>query len=318
MAALTLTSRPYATLDDFYLMKALLIAGKRANPTTGFHMGDLNWWLFYDASGIPTSEKARLWELGGKLIGWTWVNPHRGDFDMVMHPDYRGSAHEAEIILQTVDTLSAHVLAQPSKLDDAGEPQQRTISAYAFRDETARIAFLESLGFTGADFTIDFVQDIRRELPAPQLPDGFHFLDRMELAYADQRADVHLHAFQPQSKMNADYYRHFMTSPDYDPELDVVVVAPDGRFASFVMAWIDPDNRLSIFEPVGTRGEMQRRGLGRAAQLEALRRLKQRGVETALVATWADDKGNIAFYESAGFRSCNMQRVYTKVLNPAG
>jgi ribosomal protein S18 acetylase RimI-like enzyme len=54
--------------------------------------------------------------------------------------------------------------------------------------------------------------------------------------------------------------------------------------------------------------------LGRAALHEGLRRLKARGVETALVETGADDEGNIAFYQEAGFRITNRLLAYEKAI----
>jgi mycothiol synthase len=107
-----------------------------------------------------------------------------------------------------------------------------------------------------------------------------------------------------------------MTAPDYQPELDVVVVAPDSRFASFAMCWIDPETDIGSFEPVGTRDEFQRRGLGRATMLEGMRRMKARGMTVATVLTWTKDAGNVAFYESLGFEQTNMLRKYTRNLAP--
>jgi len=57
-------------------------------------------------------------------------------------------------------------------------------------------------------------------------------------------------------------------------------------------------------EPVGVREDHRRRGLGRAASLHALRRLRAAGAETALVGSRGDDAYPIprALYESIGFR----------------
>jgi mycothiol synthase len=156
-----------------------------------------------------------------------------------------------------------------------------------------------------------FTQPLNGSLPAPELPDGFRFVPAMLYEDADQRADVHYNAFNP-SRMTGDFYRRFMTAPGYNPELDIVTVAPDGRFASFAMGWIDPANKLSVFEPVGTRSEFQHKGLGKATLREGLRRLKARGVETATVCAHATNASNIAFYESAGFKLVNRVYGYSK------
>src|SRR5262245_26323549 len=105
----------------------------------------------------------------------------------------------------------------------------------------------------------------------------------MRAEYADRRADVHFSAFSPGSRMTPEAYRHFMTAPSYDPALDTVVVAPDGRFAAFTMGWTS--NHLGQVEPVGTRAELRRRGLGKAVLLEGLRRFKDRGIQQVLVNT---------------------------------
>jgi GNAT superfamily N-acetyltransferase len=67
------------------------------------------------------------------------------------------------------------------------------------------------------------------------------------------------------------------------------------------MAWVDEPSRSGQLEPVGTRPHFWRRGLGRVANVEALRRMRERGVEVAGVNTWAGHASNIPFYESCGF-----------------
>ncbi len=305
-----LTSRLYARADDLDAMKDLLREAKRVYPYAGIHIGDLDWWVFYDTSGVPLQDKVRLWFREEQLVAWTWTNWTRGDFDLLVHPTLRGTPEQDAVLRQTIDDLSAYIRQHPPEGADAP-----AITAYTDEDEHASIALLEHLGFSRSDHMINFAQDIRGDLPAPQLPPGFTFLQRMSAEHVEQRAAVHKDAFQPHSKMTPDYYRGFMQAPGYDPELDIVAVAPDGTFAAFAMGWLDTSNRLSVFEPVGTRYEYHRRGLGRAVLLAGLRRLKARGVETALVSCDADEPGNVTFYQSAGFTICNRVLAFEKTLD---
>jgi len=43
--------------------------------------------------------------------------------------------------------------------------------------------------------------------------------------------------------------------------LDLVAVAPDGAFTSFCIAWFDEQNRIGMFERVGTHPAHSQRGL---------------------------------------------------------
>ncbi len=101
-------------------------------------------------------------------------------------------------------------------------------------------------------------------------------------------------------------------SPVYDCEHDIIVVAPDGRVAAFCVFWLDPVNKVGLFEPVGTHPDFQRKGMGRALMLESLRRVKAQGMETAIVCADHDNAAAQRLYESVGFRMVNRLRLYAK------
>lgn len=304
---MTTNPRPYAGESDLTRMKQLLIAGKLASPFSAYvHPGDLDWWVYYDTSGEPLTERVWLWEDADRLLGWVFIWPGYSEFDIYAHPAVRAT-QTARIL----DWMEIH-LPQMTQAHTSGMPEEIAVAAYA--DDDLMISLLEGRGYRGAPQFVSFSRSLDADLPVPRLPDGFRFLERMDAAYTEQRSAVHASAFTrlnpdgsvaSRSKMTPDYYQRFMQAPGYDPDLDVVVVAPDGSFAAFVMAWADSTIKIGEFEPVGTHHDYQRRGLGRAALIEAMRRLRQRGIETATVMTWAKDEGNIAFYQSAGFALCN-------------
>jgi ribosomal protein S18 acetylase RimI-like enzyme len=107
-------------------------------------------------------------------------------------------------------------------------------------------------------------------------------------------------------------FRRFMQSPVYNGERDVVAVAPDGRFATFCIFWLDPVNKVGLFEPVGAHPDFQKKGLGKAALSEGLRRMKTSGMETAIVCAEVDNEAAVRLYESAGFRTANKFCMYVK------
>ena len=82
--------------------------------------------------------------------------------------------------------------------------------------------------------------------------------------------------------------------------LDLVAVAPDGAFASFCTAWFDEQNRIGMFEPVGTHPAHRQHGLGKAVVTEGLRWLQALGATEAYVGTSTRPAPN-RLYESVGF-----------------
>jgi mycothiol synthase len=217
--------------------------------------------------------------------------PSAGAMDLVIHPRWSGSPAEAQM------------------LDEAlAIPDVSGLKMFVFADNTPRRHLLNLRGVSGESCRVHFGQSLS-DIPVPALPDGFRFLERQADDYAKQRAALHAEAFTP-SSMTADKYRALMQAPGYDPMLDVVIASPDGRPAAFAMAWADPVSQVGLFEPVGTSPDFQRRGLGRAALLEGMRRLQAQGMNIATVRTNPHLPGVMPFYESAGFRLENTLYCY--------
>lgn len=91
--------------------------------------------------------------------------------------------------------------------------------------------------------------------------------------------------------------RRFMQSaPNYDRDLNVVVVSPGGDYISYCGMAYEPENRIAYVEPVATDPDYRRMGLGRAAVLEGVRRCGRRGATVAYVGSAQP------FYRAMGFR----------------
>jgi predicted N-acetyltransferase YhbS len=140
------------------------------------------------------------------------------------------------------------------------------------------------------------------DLPEPAVPDGYRVRTVQEADFAS-RAAAHRSAFHP-SRFRDEVYEFVRSTPAYRQDLDCVVEAPDGSIAAYTLAWLGEENGVGELEPVGTHEDHRRRGLGRAVNLFALRRLRDEGATTALVACRGDAAYPIPckLYESVGFR----------------
>jgi len=151
-------------------------------------------------------------------------------------------------------------------------------------------------------------------VPSSSVPEGFELRSCKGEREVAERAGAQYNAFNSSAPFERylERFTHFMRSPVYDPDLDIVTVAPDGRVGSFCIVWTDPINRVGLFEPVGTHPEFQRMGLGKAVMQEGLRRLQERGMMNAIVSTFEDNLAAIKFYESLGFQITNHLGTYEK------
>ena len=141
-----------------------------------------------------------------------------------------------------------------------------------------------------------------RELDEPPellpLPDGFR-CRTVEADDVPERVAIHREVWAP-SRVTESSYAQVRAEWPYRQSLDCVVEAPDGRFAAYCLCWPDDLNGVAEFEPVGTREEFRRLGLGAAVCTFALRRLHEEGIRQAIV--YCSSPPACALYESLGFR----------------
>jgi len=254
-------------------MQQLAVAQRRLlGPRAPWHIGDIAWQI-RQHEGREDEWTFRLWHDGSDVVAWSWL---KGDQGLLYHD---------------VHTQHRHLL------DEIVDEPEAKIADVPEGDDEAR-AVLERHGFvTPVSRTHLNARDLRDPPELPALPDGFRFrtVDEDDLA---ERVAVHRDVWAP-SRVTESSYRNVMREWPYRASLDCVVEAPDGRFAAYVLAWPDDENRTGLFEPVGTREEFRRRGLGAAVCTFALRRLYEQGLRCAVVVCESD--AACALYESVGF-----------------
>lgn len=299
---MAVTSRSYQGEADYERMRQLLRTIYPLRGPLGYcSIGDLDWWRGTDNDPNAVTG-THLWFEGDQLVAFAW--PSGEQVDCMCHPQHIGL--EAEML----DWAEERRNAAP----ESTEPL--TLKAWAFTRDTARIALLQSRGYTRNDTSILFrLRHIFEEIPEVTLPAGYSIRHVRGEEDLEARVAVHRDAFAP-SRMTVEKHRRVMSLPTYQPELDLVVEAPDGSFAAFCIVWFDEANRLGVFEPVGCHSAHRRRGLTRALMYEGLRRLQARGTTTANVCSAGTSVPANALYDSAGFveidRSYNWEKQLSK------
>jgi ribosomal protein S18 acetylase RimI-like enzyme len=255
-------------------MQQLALEQRRLlGPRAPWHIGDVAWGL-RQHEGREDEWTIRLWRDDDRVVAWSWLKGDRALLEYDLHP-----AH-------------AHLL---DEIFDA--PEAKAVVAYE-DDEGARAA-LARHGFAtpGQAFHLN-AREIALPPEPPPLPDGFRYRT-VEPADIAERVAIHRDVWAP-SRVSESSYANVMAAWPYRNSLDCVVEAAGGRFAAYVLAWPDDENGVGLFEPVGTRAEFRRRGLGAAVCIFALARLYEEGLRHAVVGCQSESA--CALYESIGFR----------------
>ncbi len=305
-----LHSRQFQGDVDFQKLRAFLIDARRATGHYAgyWHIGGgLTWCTFLMSFRVDLHANIRLWENNtGALVGFA-VFGDDFSMDLQVRPDARWRGIEDEMFAWAETRWC-------ESMDDPAIPREhkRDLFTGVLADDAPRIAFLERHGFARGDKPyLRFARSLSEPIPDPRLPNGFSVRGVAGEHEITNRASAHREAFHP-SRVTDEGYARLMRMSEYDRDLDVVAVSPDGVIAAYAMCWIDRANKVGEFEPVGTRPAFQRQGLARAALLEGMARMKARGAETALVATGGSNASAVRLYESVGFRVVNQELTFTK------
>ena len=308
-------AQPYRGEDDYARIRTLLqeiyaIGG----PPVYCSVGDLDWWRFKYENPNVALATARLWQKAdGTLIGVAW--PEDNEVNLFLHP------HHYDLNEEMLEWAEAWRLETGS-----AESGSLDLRISGFETDIPRIEMLRCRGYERTD-SYSYYRMRSLDEPIPELsPDksGFLLCSNLPAGYSirhvrgeedvDLRVAVHRDAFAPYTSMTANKYRAIMNALTYRAELDLVVVAEDGSFASFCIVWYDEKNQFGVFEPVGCHPQHRRRGLTKTLMYEGLRRLKHLGATVASVGSVGGDVPSNRLYESLGFRKIDRSYLWMKIL----
>jgi ribosomal protein S18 acetylase RimI-like enzyme len=302
--------RPYRAETDLERARQLLQAGRRANNGGYYvHVGDLNWWIFYQSPGLKREEQLYLWENTqdpAQLDGWALLSEDWQAFDVFVRPDLRGTLQAAEMVAWAQARLQ-------ETISRAGG--NRICTIWIAEHDEWMASILENLGFQlGSGTLINMSCSLEGIITEPELPEGYAARRVVTGMEAAARAAAQAAAFQSNLSWETylERYLKFMRSCEQLQVMDLGVFTPDGRVASFCILWLDPLNQVGLFEPVGTHPDFQRKGLGQSIMLEGLRWLQAQGMTSAIVNAESTNTAAIHMYRSVGFSAANQLRTYER------
>lgn len=299
MTPTAFTTRPFAGVQDLHLMADLV----RASSDDYAHVVDLPYRL--SSPSLDSTENVRLWvDADGALFAFGVVQQPWQALDYALHPRAHAAGVEDQILVWAIGRAAE--LGQ-----ERGSPYR--LNVYVPDDRHEQMNALERHGFVRDNtWTMLYLGQSPIASPLPSLlPTGFVI---RPLAGSDEvEAYVALHrAAFGSINMTVPWRRRMLDMPEYIPDLDLVVVTPDGRLAAFCICWLHPDGSTGQIEPLGVHPDFQQLGLGRAVLLEGLGHLRDHGATTALVQAYANNDPARYLYESVGFRSTRTLITYAQ------
>lgn len=272
------TSRRYAaepgfTADFFRVRDFLSRLNAPQVVTPGFLWARWEWAFCLPYLDRTALGRIGLWEDGGDVVALATYESELGEAYLVTAPGHR------DLLPAMVDHAVEH-LARPDGtlrvvVPDGERDLQRELLRRGFRATTAREP--------------NSVLDIGPALPVTP-PAGYRLMstaDPVDLVAFDRLLWRGFdHEGEPSGSAEDLWWReHSLSSPGGVPDLNVIAVAEDGRYAAYCGVWHEPGSRYALVEPVCTDPDHRRRGCARAAIAEALRRCAVRGAVEAYVGS---------------------------------
>jgi ribosomal protein S18 acetylase RimI-like enzyme len=301
----SLTSSLYTGPADLQAMieltQTLRVHGQKVYPIAAD--------LYEELSEPETQAATRLWHNNGALVGFAYVSQYQNLVDVF----------DKQVFTPTVEAemMAWAVAATQQRNQTRGETL--TLDASALDHDQPRLALLERHGFERAEEdSLLFARSLEGTLPEPRLPAGFSIRPMGGEAEVDAYVALHRAAFGTEN-MTVEYRRVIMSTPGYLPELDLVAVAPNGDLVAFCVCQIFPDDAPRASgqhegwtDPVGTHPRYQRLGLAKALIVTGMHRLKEHGMDTALLGTSSKNIPMQRAAESIGFRLTSRTLFFAK------
>jgi len=253
-------------------------------------------WSAYHRVGHDDGWNRAVWFEAGEPVAWAWLT-RPASLEWQVRPDRPEAADRVVAWFEEeAEAAERHVGVRA-----ANRPGREALERRGYDPRpNAPFMVLNTIDLSG--------------LAEPRLPPGYRLTNLAETPDVERRVEVHRAAFHPSRVTNESYGNVMAHAWPYRPDLDCVVVAPDGSFASYALGWLDRSNRTGELEPVGTHPEHRRRGLATAVSHYALQRLRDAGAETGIVGCRGDDDypAPKRVYESIGFRELTRTIPYAK------
>ncbi|MFW5799256.1 MAG: GNAT family N-acetyltransferase [Spirochaetota bacterium] len=294
-------NRLYKRNDDFNLICKFLCENYKHNNKDG-NWFQATWEYMYchPNSNENLLDKICIWENSDEIVGIVNHEGELGEAFFQIHPDYN---HLKTEMLEYAENA---LFGKTNKGD-----KYLRVYINDFDKEFEQI--VRSSGYTIDDkYNRPMSQYIIPEqFPEIRLPEGFKLKSLQEDNDLNKVNRIlwrgFNHSGEPPTE-DLEGRRKMQSAPNFRKDLNIVVENPPGNFISYCGMWYDNTNKIAYVEPVATDPDYRRRGFGKIAVLEGIKRCAEFGATVAYVGS--EQK----FYQTLGFEKIYTSRCWLKYL----
>lgn len=245
----------------------------------------------------------RLWTHADRLAGFAFIDEFN-NLRFEIDPDFASEGLEDEIV-------NWGVLCMRERNAQSG--QNETLDYSCSPENRQRIAIVERHGFvTDRVRTLHYARSMDEPICDHSFPPGFTYRSVEGETEVEKLVALHRAAFGTQ-KMTVENRLAIMRAPYYEPDLDLVAVAPNGDLAAFCICGFDVDDEhVGYTDPIGTHPHYQRLGLGKAIVTVGMLALRRRGARLVKLGTSSENIAMRGLAETLGFRVVSENWWFTK------
>ncbi|MBD3882271.1 GNAT family N-acetyltransferase [Phormidium tenue FACHB-886] len=318
----TLIVRPYQGETDLQPIAQLLNTCAKADQTDYYQsVGDLRAELA--EPGFDPERDLRLWhDSDGQLVAMAqlWVpktsidETTKGFLGFQVHPSYRNRSLEFDLIAW--GEVRVQAIAQ-----ERGTVAKLSLGCRDYQRD--RIQLYEQCGYQYERCFLQMLRSLSEPIPEPQFPAAFTLAHQRGVADAAAWVEAYNESFIDHwnfHPINIEEHSYWLAQPTYQPELDLVAIAPNGQIAAFCFCQINHEDNQQRgckeggIHILGTRRGFRRLGLARAMLLTAMHKLKAAGMDTARLGVDTENPNQAqSLYQSAGFYRKHASLSYAKL-----
>jgi len=278
------TSEPGFT-EDFHKVRDFLVRINKKNPIQyDFEWGRWEWAFslpFLDTSNLS---KIGIWENNNAIVALVTYEQGLGTAYFCIDKQY--SHLKNEMLLYAQDNFHDDEGNLKVLINNTDREFQKIAARYGFRPTQ--------------DAEANAVYDIEVGSIEYTIPPGYSVKSLAEECDLAKFHRVLWRGFNhegepPLTAEQLEERRKSLSGPHLNPALNIVVVSPEGEYASYCGMWYDKSTEYALVEPVATDPKYRRLGLGKAAVLEGVKRCGQLGAKQAYVGS------SQQFYYQIGF-----------------